>query len=112
MAQVYDEIMKKVYVALNLPDAHIMLNLLTQSGIDAHVFNANAQSGMGELPFTETYPQVWVMNDAHTERAKTIVREYKFAPINHAVVLCDECGEENPANFGVCWNCAKALTHV
>ena len=103
--------MKKIYVAQNLPDAHIVLNLLAQEGIDAHVFNANAQSGMGELPFTETYPQVWVMDDEQMSRAKNIVREYKLTPVNHAVVACGECGEENPANFGVCWKCAKALIH-
>ncbi|MGB8855377.1 MAG: DUF2007 domain-containing protein [Burkholderiales bacterium] len=104
--------MKKVYVAQNLPDAHIVLNLLVQAGIDTQVFNANAQSGMGELPFTETYPQVWVMDDGQFLRAKNIVREYKLAPTDHRVVQCPECREENPANFGVCWNCGIALTHL
>ncbi|MGB8337558.1 MAG: DUF2007 domain-containing protein [Burkholderiales bacterium] len=104
--------MRKVYVAQNLPDAHIVLNLLTQSGIAVHVFNANAQSGIGEIPFTEAYPQVWVMDDEQYLRAKNIVREYKLAPMDHRVVHCPECNEENPANFGVCWNCGIALIHA
>jgi Putative prokaryotic signal transducing protein len=104
--------MKKVYVALNLPDAHIALNLLTQVGIDAYVFNANAQSGIGEIPFTEAYPQVWVMDDEQCLRAKKIVREYILAPTDHRVVYCEKCNEENPLNFGVCWNCGFALTHA
>ena len=103
--------MKKVYVALNLPDAHIILNLLTQSGIDAHVFNENAQSGVGETPFTEAYPQVWVMDDQQFLRAKNMVREYKLMPTDHRVVYCEKCQEENPMNFGVCWSCGIALTH-
>ena len=107
----HNDRMKKVYIALNLPDAHIALNLLAQVGIAAHVFNANAQSGIGEIPFTEAYPQVWVMDDEQYLRAKSIVREYKVAPTEHRVIHCPECDEENPLNFGVCWNCGIALTH-
>jgi uncharacterized paraquat-inducible protein A len=104
--------MKRIYSAQNLPDAHIVLHLLSEAGIAAHVFNANAQSGMGELPFTETFPQVWVMNDEQASRAEKIVRDYKSAPIDHRIVHCAECHEENPANFEVCWKCGIALIHA
>lgn len=104
--------MRKIYVALNLPDAQIILDLLEDSGIPAHLFNANMQGAVGHIPFNDTYPHVWIVNDGQYSRAKNIVREYKLTPIEHRVVQCEKCNEENPLNFGVCWNCGIALTNT
>jgi hypothetical protein len=43
--------MKKIYSAANLMEAHIMLDLLGQSGIDARLFNENAQGAAGQIPY-------------------------------------------------------------
>ena len=55
--------MKKVYSANNLMEAQIVLDLLEHAYIPAQLFNQHAQSGMGEIPFTHAYPEVWVMRD-------------------------------------------------
>ena len=39
--------MKRLCKAASLPDAHILRGLLEQEGIEVHVFNENAQSGVG-----------------------------------------------------------------
>jgi Putative prokaryotic signal transducing protein len=103
--------MRKIYVALNLPDAQIILNLLEDSGIPAHLFNTNMQGAVGHIPFNDTYPQVWIVNDGQYARGKNIIREYKLTPIDTRIFRCEKCHEENPANFGTCWNCGVALTH-
>lgn len=100
--------MKKIYIAANLSDAYIVLNLLRSENIDAHVFNQNAQSGMGELPFTHTYPEVWVAEEAALARAQAIMHKYQSTS-NIAHKLCPECGEDNPGNFELCWHCAQPL---
>jgi hypothetical protein len=37
------------------------------------------------------------------------VREFERAPRVTASARCSGCGEDNPANFQVCWNCGAAL---
>jgi hypothetical protein len=101
--------MKRVYRALNLPDAHIVRAMLEQSGIEAHVFNENAQSGVGQLPVTEAYPEIWLADERDLDRAKALVREFETAPRVTGSVRCPACGEENPANFQVCWSCSASL---
>ena len=104
--------MKRVYDALNLPDAHIVANLLQQAGIDARVFNENAQSVMGEIPITSAMPQVWVMDEAFAARAMQLIESYRNRAPSVATQTCKRCGELNPAEFEICWNCGQALPPI
>jgi len=101
--------MKKVCSASNLVEAQIMLDLLGCASIDARLLNANAQSGVGELPFTHAYPEVWVMNDNDLTQGKEIITNYERAPVETGVVFCRSCNEENPRNFELCWHCGATL---
>ena len=101
--------MKKIYSAANLMEAHIMLDLLGQSGIDARLFNENAQGAAGQIPFTHAYPEVWIMKDSDLERGKIVVNNYESSPVESGVVFCRTCGEENPRNFQLCWHCGAGL---
>ena len=42
--------MKRIYEAANNIEAHMIVHLLDQSGIEAHVQGEHLQSGAGELP--------------------------------------------------------------
>ena len=101
--------MKRLCKAASLPDAHILRGLLEQAGIEAHVFNENAQSGVGQLPVTEALPEVWVAEERDLERAREVVRRFESAPQDTSTLRCAGCGEDNPGNFQVCWNCGAAL---
>lgn len=101
--------MKKLYSAANLPDAYIVLNLLANEGIEARVFNQNAQGGLGEIPFNEAYPEVWLSNTQDAIRAQKILLDYQRCPVATRAAPCAKCGEENPENFQICWNCSAAL---
>src|SRR5512145_1321519 len=101
--------MKRLCRAVSLPDAHILREVLEQSGIEAHVFNENAQSGAGQLPVTEAMPEIWVADERDLARAREVVREFESAPRVTGSVACGHCGEDNPANFQVCWNCGAVL---
>lgn len=98
--------MKKIYTAANLADAHIVLNLLQSENIVAHIFNQHAQSGMGEIPFTHAYPEVWLTEDSDESRAQDLIYIYQSTPAGKNW-RCTGCGEENPGNFELCWQCAK-----
>jgi hypothetical protein len=100
---------KKLYHAANLPDAHLLRGLLGQAGIEAHVFNENAQSGVGQLPFTEAWPEVWVSRDRALPRAREIVQAFECTPAVSTMLRCPGCAEENPGTFQLCWNCGASL---
>ncbi|MFA6902198.1 MAG: DUF2007 domain-containing protein [Gallionellaceae bacterium] len=101
--------MKKVYSAANLMEAQLVLDLLGHAGVEARLRNENAQGGLGEIPFTHAYPEVWVVNDRDVERAQTVTRNYDNSPVEAGVVICRACGEENPRNFQLCWHCGAGL---
>ena len=54
--------MLKIYTAPTLPDAHLVRGVLAQGGIDARVFNENAQSVKGEIPFDQAWTEVGNMD--------------------------------------------------
>lgn len=101
--------MKKIYSAANLPEAHLISHLLEEAGIDHHIFNENLQGGVGELPFTHTYPDIWIVDEAQGERAMEIIRSYEAPRPEGEPAKCGACGEDNPAGFEVCWSCGGHL---
>jgi hypothetical protein len=100
---------KRLCKAPSLPDAHILRSVLEQSGIEAHVFNENAQSGAGQLPVYEACPEIWLADEADFKRAQELIRAFESAPRVLGNVRCAACGEESPANFQACWSCGAAL---
>lgn len=102
--------MIRFYTAANLQEAYIVFNLLSHSGIEARVFNENAQGGVGEIPFTHAYPEVWLVDANDRERANQVLAEYESAAPDERVRRCASCGENNPGNFQICWFCGKPIT--
>ena len=101
--------MKKIYSANNLMEAQIVLDMLEHALIPAQLFNQHAQGGMGDIPFTHAYPEVWIMRDTDYERGRKIVQQYEAIPQPSSTVHCPACGEENPSNFQLCWQCGGGL---
>jgi hypothetical protein len=101
--------MIRLYTAADLPDAYLMLGLLERHGIDARVFNENAQGGLGEIPFTQAYPEIWLLDERDLNRGRELVAQYQSASAPVAEIRCPACGEKNPENFEICWACGKPL---
>jgi hypothetical protein len=100
--------MKRVHTASNLPEAHLLLDLLAHRGIRARIFNANASSLAGELPIDCSLPQVWVENPRDAARAREVIDAFQRSA-NGPPAKCPACGEENPASFDLCWSCGAGL---
>lgn len=98
--------MLKIYSAPTLPDAHLVRGLLAQAGIEARVFNENAQSVMGEIPVLQAWPEVWIMDERDARQAHDVIHQFE-RPQAYGTAFCPHCHEENPAHFGACWNCAR-----
>ncbi|RPI41996.1 MAG: DUF2007 domain-containing protein [Betaproteobacteria bacterium] len=97
--------MIKAYTAANLQDAHILLGLLQGQGIEARILNANAQGGLGEIPFASTYPELWLVHERDRGRARSVFEAFERPAAGTRPTRCTGCGEDNPAGFEICWNC-------
>jgi hypothetical protein len=102
--------MIKIYSASNLPEAHLLLNLLEQAGISARILNNFAQGASGEIPFEQAYPQLWLEDERDTALAEKIICKYEATPVEPEWRFCRNCGERNPANFELCWQCGKEFS--
>jgi hypothetical protein len=101
--------MQRFYSAANLPEAYLVRDLLAQAGIEASVFNEHAAGAAGELPLTETAPEVWLMDDADVERARALLAAHERRRMAEGTRTCPQCGEPNPATFDVCWRCGAGI---
>jgi hypothetical protein len=101
--------MKLVYVAINLPDAHLVRHLLQQAGIPSHVLNEHAVGAMGELPVASACPQVWIAQVHQEHHARTVIEEYQSRRPVTGNKICAACRETNPADFDLCWRCGAML---
>ncbi len=102
--------MRRLYMAANLPEAYLLLHMLQAEGIEARVFNENAQGGVGELPFTHTYPEIWLERECDSRVAYAVIQRFEESlKGSDASKRCPHCDEENPDSFEVCWNCGTPL---
>ncbi len=102
--------MIKVYTAGSLQDAHILLGLLRADGIDARILNASAYGGVGEIPFDQAYPELWLVDPADLDRARVVFEAFDRPFDGTSDARCPACAEDNPASFAVCWHCGATLT--
>lgn len=107
--RLHELLMKRLRHANSLPDAHILLGLLRNAGIQAHVFNQHAQSGVGQLPVTDALPELWVEREHDYDRACSVLEAFERTARDAGSLRCLACGEDNPANFQLCWNCEAGL---
>jgi hypothetical protein len=81
---------------------------LNSLGIVTHILNANAAGALGEVPFMQAQPEVWIDDDAQEARAREALASLSDTPTKHEK-YCPHCGERNPGNFLSCWQCGGAL---
>ena len=101
--------MKRFYVAESLADAYLLRSRLLSIGIKAHVFNEFADGAVGELPFTHTWPEVWLERECDEQAAAATLEAHCKPAEAEGEIRCAACGESNPLNFEICWSCAAGL---
>ncbi|MEM6818771.1 MAG: DUF2007 domain-containing protein [Pseudomonadota bacterium] len=100
---------KKVFTADTLVTVAHFANVLATEGIETEIRNANLGGALGEVPFTEVWPQLWVKHALDAPRAREIIEEIRSEPepVGEPWV-CKACGTRNEYQFAVCWNCGWA----
>lgn len=100
--------MKRVHIAPTLLDAQLAVDALSSLGIVSHIFNANAAGALGEVPFMQAQPEVWVEDDAQACQAREVLADFLNVQPG-AERICPYCSESNPGNFLSCWRCGMLL---
>lgn len=89
------------------PQAGMYKEMLAKEGVACLVKNDDLLSAVGELPFVECFPELWVLDNEVFPRARLLMDGWLRQDIEHSKEpwLCSECGESCAAQFMVCWNC-------
>ncbi|VAW46933.1 hypothetical protein MNBD_GAMMA02-1216 [hydrothermal vent metagenome] len=109
--------MKKVFVDEMI--VWVVQAKLALEDADIPCFIKNEFSGnlAGEVPFTETWPELWIHRDDDHAQAKTLLQPLRDNRTAHEQTTstlsdwtCSQCGERNEGNFSLCWSCGVVLT--
>ena len=82
-------------------------NVLEAEGIAAEIRNQHLGSILGDMPFVEVWPELWVVNDLDFDRAAELIHESVLDESPKQTWRCRQCNEENEGQFGACWNCGS-----
>ena len=103
--------LKKLYVAANAVDGHMLKGLLEREGIQAVVRGDDFVPLQGGTLFRmETRPSVWVLDDERLPRARELADDFGRCPAPSegppATWIC-RCGETIEEQFTECWSCRR-----
>lgn len=100
--------MKRVYTANTMSsDQEIVKGLLEEAQIPCMARNENLSAALGEMPFSECSPEIWIQHDEDYSRAREIVEAWRNADVeDHSPWIC-RCGETIEGQFSSCWNCGR-----
>ena len=99
--------MKKLTTSESMVMIHHWKNILESEGIACELRNEHLGSIMGEVPFMEVWPQLWIVNDLDFDRAEQLLSADAQAESPTEAWKCRYCGEQNEGQFAACWNCSK-----
>ncbi len=86
--------------------AALLKEILAAEGIDCIVRNDQLSSAVGEIPFVECCPELWVIDSDTYPRAKLLLNAWlKKSTPEDGYWTCPRCGEQVQAHFGACWSC-------
>ena len=100
--------MRKVFTAESLVEVAHLRNVLEAEGIRCFVRNEGLAGVMGEIPYVECWPELWVVRNGDALRARGLVDEARQAATLHGPDWrCERCGELVEGQFDSCWRCAE-----
>lgn len=99
--------MIKVFEDFNFSLVGRMQSLLESHGIDTFLKNEFGSSVVGELPFVEVVPQLYIIEDRDLERATALLAAEAEQPADSPDWVCPDCKVEVEGVFDRCWNCGK-----
>ena len=100
--------MKRVYQHESIAEVSLVRGLLERAGIACMIKNEALAGALGEIPFLECQPELWVLSDGDAYPAERIVKRHLEISERLEDWKCPTCGENNEGQFGACWHCGEA----
>jgi len=101
--------MKLVFEHIDFTIVGHLRGLLEGEGIRTEIRNEGGSGAAGELPFTQVYPELWILENRDEARARSIIREFResVAAAPGPEWICPSCHESVDGHFSECWNCGS-----
>ena len=100
--------MIKIFEDFNFSRVGQIQSLLESHGIRTFLKNEFGSSVVGELPFVEVIPQLFLLEEKDLAKAKDLLATDVTDPEPQADWICSQCGAEVDGHFAQCWKCGKA----
>jgi len=97
--------MIKVFENFDFSRVGQIQSLLESHGIQTFLKNQFASSVMGEVPFVEVCPQLFILNESDLAETRRLLAEEAGQAAKAVDWVCQDCGAEVEGQFGSCWNC-------
>jgi rubrerythrin len=98
----------KVFEDFDLSLVGQMRSVLESHGIRTFLKNEFSTGALGELPFVEAVPQLYVIEDGDAERARSLIEKVSREAVSAGEWTCPRCGEVSDGNFDQCWKCGES----
>ncbi len=100
--------MFKVYEDFNFSRVGQLQSLLESHGIETFLKNEFGSSVVGDLPFVEVIPQLFVLDSKEVPRAQELLTLSLSDDGPAENWVCNACGIEVEGAFSRCWKCGVA----
>lgn len=85
----------------------LVRGLLEHAGIECFTRNEQLAGALGDIPFLECEPELWVLHDEDLVRAKRILAAHEAPACASVQWRCRQCGELIDGQFEACWRCGN-----
>jgi hypothetical protein len=100
--------MKLVFDHIDFTAVGHVRGLLEAEGIPCEIRNEGGSGAAGELPFTQVYPELWILDNRDEARARAIIRDFRESATPPGPDwTCPRCHEGVDGIFSECWNCGE-----
>lgn len=83
----------------------MLKDILACEGVVCTLRNAELAAAVGEIPFIECCPELWVVDDEAWPRARMLLDAWLKKDLAAPPWECPRCHEESEGHFGACWSC-------
>ena len=94
--------MIRIHSSMNAIEVHNLKNVLEGQGIDCEVLGEFRHSVMGEVPLTDAFVELWIVDDAQEAAARDLL---SGTGETASPWRCPKCAEAVDGEFDMCWNC-------
>jgi hypothetical protein len=103
--------LRKVHTADSILEIAHLRNVLESEGIACVIRNDRLGGAIGEIPFVECWPELWIVENGYAIKARDLIAAVHGAgAVRGEDWQCERCGERIEAQFEECWHCAAPAT--